>query len=218
MSPLLQPGDPDRKGALIVFEGIDGSGKSTQANLLADHLRDLELEVVLSMEPTDGPHGRALRELWVSGGRHDVREELELFRLDRNQHVHEKIEPALRAGKVVILDRYYYSSEAYQGVRGGPTPDEIHTMMTAIAPRPDCTLILELEPKQGFDRITRSRADTPNALEQLENLLAVCKVFDEMSYPEIHHVDASADAETLFQSVLAAVVPVLRKLELVPVR
>ncbi len=216
MTPPLQPGDPARKGALVVFEGIDGSGKSTQADRLAGYLRELGLEVVLSMEPTEGQYGKALRELWASGGRHDVREELDLFRRDREQHVLEKIEPALRAGKVVILDRYYYSSEAYQGVRGGPSPEEIHATMTAIAPPPDCTLILDLDPEEGLRRITGSRADTPNALEQLENLVKVRHTFDVMTYPEIHHLDANKNPEDLFAGVRAIVLNVLKETGLLP--
>jgi dTMP kinase len=208
----LPPGHPDRSGALIVFEGLDGSGKSTQARTLAEKLRGLGLTVRLSQEPTDGEHGRALRELWATGGRHDARDELELFRLDRREHVDRLIEPGLRAGDVVILDRYYYSSEAYQGVRGLMSPQAIHTMMTAIAPTPDMMVLLDITPEVSLKRITDSRADTPNALEQFENLVKVRQAFDKMSYPEIRRFDASLDPDTLAGEVFAAVKPVLRSL------
>jgi len=210
----LSIGDPARKGALIVFEGIDGSGKSTQADRLADTLRSKSLIVGLNMEPTDGPHGKALRDLWTSGSRHDVREELELFRLDRMQHVEEQIDPALRRGEVYIIDRYYYSSEAYQGVRGGPDPAQIHEMMTAFAPVPDLTLILDLDPEDGVQRITGSRAETPNALEQLDNLIAVRRVFDEMKYPEIARFDAAQSADALFEQIYSRTLETLSALGL----
>ena len=111
--PLLIAG-----GLFIVIEGIDGTGKSTQLHLLAEKLRQLGYAVVATREPTNGPYGQKIRELFVDRGAVSQEEELELFIADRDQHVKEVIAPALADGCVVICDRYYLSTIAYQGANG----------------------------------------------------------------------------------------------------
>lgn len=208
----MRPGDPGRKGLLIVFEGLDGSGKSTQAKALHTHLRAAGYDSLFSFEPTDGPHGRALRELWTKGERHDLEAELDLFRRDRTEHVQSLILPGLRGGTVVILDRYYYSSAAYQGVRGGPSPEEIHDEMTRFAPTPDLTLVCDISTDIALERITGGRRELPNVLEARDNLERVKAVFDRMPYPELRHIDATGSQEEVFKLVLKEVSPLLDKL------
>src|SRR4051812_21288936 len=94
---------------LIAFEGIDGSGKSTQAAMLGAWLNGQGREVVLTKEPTNGPHGTRLRQPFMAG-RLSPREELDCFVADRREHVESLIKPALARGAVVIVDRYYYST------------------------------------------------------------------------------------------------------------
>ena len=107
----------DYSGLFIVLEGIDGTGKSTQTQRLATYFSALGWEVVLSREPTDGPWGKKLRES-ATTGRLEPEQELEYFLLDRKEHVENLILPSLKDDKVVILDRYYFSTMAYQGCRG----------------------------------------------------------------------------------------------------
>ena len=202
MTNLLHPGDPDRKGVLLVFEGLDGSGKSTQAKMLHAHLTSLGRDAVFSFEPTDGPHGRALRNLWKEGQRHDPEAELELFRLDRQQHVETLIIPGLKRGAAVLLDRYYYSSAAYQGVLGLRTPEEIYDEMTRFAPTPDLALIFDISIDTALERIIGSRQEIPNVLEKRDNLARVEEVFNRMPYPEIRHIDASGNKDEVFRLVL----------------
>jgi dTMP kinase len=83
------------RGILIAMEGIDGTGKSTQLRLLGRYLRDKGCSVIETREPTNGPYGRKIRELYVDRGKYSVEQELELFIEDRRQHVREVIEPAL---------------------------------------------------------------------------------------------------------------------------
>lgn len=162
------------KTTFIVLEGIDGTGKSTQARRLAAWFESLGREVVSSREPTDGPWGKRLRESAASG-RLSPAEELEYFLHDRRQHVAEVIAPALAAGKVVILDRYYFSTMAYQGARGFD-PAEIRRLNEAFAPVPDLLLILDLEVAAAHGRIG-GRGDTANAFEQRENLERCRQIF-----------------------------------------
>lgn len=213
---VLNPGDEARRGALIVFEGLDGSGKTTQTRRLEEWLLERGLEVDFSFEPTNGPHGLALRNAWARGERHDPQTELELFEKDRRRHVRELIAPGLHAGHVVVLDRYYYSSAAYQGVRGGADPERIIRQMTEFAPRPDLTLVFDMEVDEALERITGSRADMPNVMERREDLRRVREAFARMDLPEIRRVDASRDQDAIYSEIIALVGQLLRERGLLP--
>ena len=183
----------------IVLEGIDGTGKSTQTLLLADWFRGQGREVVLSREPTDGPWGARLRQSATSG-RLSPDEELELFIKDRQQHVEELIQPSLDAGKVVILDRYYFSTMAYQGARGFD-PAEIRRRNEAFAPRPDHLLILDLEPETAQQRIG-VRGDQTNEFEQLGSLRRCREIFLSLKdEPFAHLIDSSQSPEQVHQQI-----------------
>jgi len=162
------------KGLFIVIEGIDGTGKSTQARHLGEWFESRGREVILSREPTDGPWGKKLRES-AATGRLSPQDELQYFLNDRRQHVEEKIKPALAAGKVVILDRYYFSTMAYQGARGFD-PAEIRRMNEKFAPVPDLLLILDLDVDSAHDRIGH-RGDSTNEFEKHESLTRCREIF-----------------------------------------
>ena len=162
------------QGLFIVIEGIDGTGKSTQSKRLAEWFRSRGREVVLSREPTDGPWGKKLRES-ATTGRLSAEEELECFLNDRREHVEMSIKPALAEGKVVILDRYYFSTMAYQGARGFD-PAEIRCRNEAFAPQPDLLLILDLNVESAHGRIG-ARGDTANEFEQRDTLTRCREIF-----------------------------------------
>jgi len=159
---------------LIVLEGIDGTGKSTQVRLLAEWLRAQGHEVVTSYEPTNGPWGRKLRES-AATGRLEPAVELEYFLNDRREHVEQLIAPALAEGKFVILDRYYFSTMAYQGLRGFD-PVEIRSQNEAFAPAPDLLFILDLEVDAALARIG-ARGDSANEFEKRDALARCREVF-----------------------------------------
>ena len=169
----------------IVIEGIDGTGKSTQVKSLGDWFTRAGRDVVLSREPTDGPWGRKLRESGDSG-RLDPATELECFLKDRRQHVDELIRPSLAAGKVVILDRYYFSTMAYQGARG-LDPARIRRENEAFAPVPDHLFILDLDVDAALARIG-SRGDIANEFEQRESLEACRRVFLSLAGEPFAHI------------------------------
>jgi len=191
------------QGCFIVLEGIDGTGKSTQARRLAEWFENQGREVVLGREPTDGPWGRKLRESAASG-RLSPADELEYFLHDRRQHVEEKIRPALAAGKVVILDRYYFSTMAYQGARGFD-PAEIRRMNEAFAPVPDLLLILDLDVDSALGRIGH-RGDSANEFEQHEALQRCRDIFLTLRYePFVKVIDSTGTLDEVTARIMQAV-------------
>jgi dTMP kinase len=192
-----------KKGIFIVIEGIDGTGKSTQSKRLAEWFRAQGCEVVLSREPTDGPWGKKLRES-ATTGRLSPDEELEYFLNDRREHVETKIKPALADGKVVILDRYYFSTMAYQGARGFD-PALIRQRNEEFATKPDLLLILDLSVESAHKRIG-ARGDTVNEFEQLETLTRCREIFlsirDE-SFARV--IDAEPSLDVVSADILSVV-------------
>ncbi len=166
--------DSPNRGTFIVIEGIDGTGKSTQVRMLAEALRADGHEVVQSFEPTNGQYGKVLRES-ASTGRLSIDDELDLFLKDRAEHLDQLILPALAEGKIVILDRYYFSTMAYQGARG-LDPTMIREKNEAFAPQPDLLLILDLDVESAHQRIGL-RGDTTNDFEKAENLRRCRDIF-----------------------------------------
>ncbi len=197
-----------RAGLLIVFEGIDGTGKSTQVQMLAEALRGLGREVVTTFEPTDGPHGRRIRELFTRRDTVSPEEELALFMADRRQHVAEVILPALAAGQVVLSDRYYLSTAAYQGA-AGLDAERIIAENESFAPVPDCVLLLEVPIAVGRHRIEALRGEVLNDFEKEETLCRVAAVFNAIRRDYIKRIDASRPLAAVHRSVLDQVLPLL---------
>jgi dTMP kinase len=192
------------RGLFIVIEGIDGTGKSTQANRLGEWFRAQGREVVVSREPTAGPWGKKVRESAASG-RLSPEEELEYFLNDRRQHVEELIAPSLAAGKVVILDRYYFSTMAYQGARGFD-PSEIRRQNEAFAPVPDRLLILDLDVDSALERIG-ARGDTANEFEKRENLERCQEIFLSLRGEDfVRVIDSHGTLDEVAERIRAAVV------------
>ncbi|HOE96984.1 MAG TPA: dTMP kinase [Candidatus Sumerlaeota bacterium] len=197
------PSDSARPGRLIVIEGIDGTGKTTLARLLADALRESGREVVLSREPTDGPHGRRLRESARQGRHPRAEEEAALFLADRRDHVERLILPALRAGRWVVLDRYFYSTMAYQGARG-LDPAEIERSNRAFAPSPDLLVLLELPVEDALERIRSQRGTAPDHFEGRDYLEQVAKHFAAVEHPRLLRLDARLAPDQLLAEVMRA--------------
>jgi dTMP kinase len=193
------------RGLFIVIEGIDGTGKSTQAKRLGEWFTSQGREVVLSREPTDGPWGKKLRQS-AATGRLSPELELEYFLHDRRQHVNELIAPALAHGKVVILDRYYFSTMAYQGVRGFD-PLEIRRKNEAFAPVPDLLLILDLDVDAALDRIG-VRGDTANEFEKRDSLVRCREIFlslaDEPFSRVVSSLGSLDDVTTRIRDIVSA--------------
>ena len=193
-------------GLFIVIEGIDGTGKSTQAKRLGEWFVSQGREVMLSREPTDGPWGKRLRES-AATGRLSPADELQYFLNDRRQHVEETIAPALAAGKVVILDRYYFSTMAYQGARGFD-PTEIRRLNEEFAPVPDLLLILDLDVDTAHQRIG-VRGDATNEFEKRESLERCREIFLSLKdEPFARVIDSNGTLDEVSERIRQIVGPV----------
>jgi dTMP kinase len=145
------------RGALITFEGVEGSGKSTQAELLFQMLRTRDVGCILTREPGGTPIGERIRDILLDPAGREMhgKTELLLYLASRNQHVQEKLLPALRAGKVVISDRYSESSFAYQG-RGRDLTLQKVSRLNKYATGglvPDLTILVDVSPEVGLERM-----------------------------------------------------------------
>ncbi len=166
-------------GRLIAFEGLDGSGKSTQLERLAAHLRAAGCDVVTTREPTEFPSGQRIREMARSGEQLEPEEELRWFVEDRRVHVDQVIRPELRAERIVLTDRYYLSTVAYQGARGLDY-EKILADSEAEFPIPDLVLLLEINPEIAFERVHARGSEIEGVFEQRAFLSRVASVFDAL--------------------------------------
>ena len=186
-------------GFLVVIEGIDGAGKTTQADRLQERLQARNFRVLRTKEPTTGKWGQLLRDSAVTG-RLSIEEEVETFIKDRREHVETKIMPALRQGMIVIIDRYYFSTAAYQGARG-LDPQELIRRNEEFAPEPDLLVLLDADVTDGLDRV-RTRGDRANLFEQTDTLRRAREIFLSISKPYLVKVDARRDPAAISADIL----------------
>jgi dTMP kinase len=148
----------------VTFEGIDGSGKSTQARRLVELLRDGGREVVFTREPGGTPLGEEIRELVLHGDHMTAWAEAALYAASRAQHVEEVIRPALERGATVVCDRYLDSSVAYQGGGRGLGVDAVRDLNVAVVDGllPDLTILLLVDPAAALGRVS----DAPDRIER----------------------------------------------------
>jgi dTMP kinase len=154
-------------GLFISFEGIDGSGKSTQARLLAERLRGDGQEVVLTREPGGSPGAEEIRALVLQGDpdRWSAETELLLFTAARRDHLERTIQPALARGATVICDRFADSTRMYQGLSRGDlraAVDALHERMIGV--EPDLTILIDMDPAAALPR-AKARATAEERFE-----------------------------------------------------
>lgn len=193
-----------KQGIFIAIEGIDGAGKTTQVQRLTEALKAIGEPVVSSKEPTDGPWGRKIRQS-ASNGRLSLQDELHALTEDRREHVEKVIRPALDRGDIVILDRYFYSTIAYQGASGADIDQIVRDM--AFAPVPDITFVFDIHPAVALERISGSRGDTPNEFERDKYLGDVRAIFQTLlNRPEVRQIDASQSVDGIYRQIVEALV------------
>ena len=193
----------EKRGSLIVLEGIDGSGKSTQARLLVRRLAARGIRTVLFREPTRGKWGRLIREKARQADSLTPEEELDLFVRDRRENVFRNVEPALAAGKTVVLDRYYFSTIAYQGAKG-IDPGRIQRLNERFAVRPDLVFIIDIDAESGLARIgSRGRRD--ELFEREEYLDRVRAIFNGFKGRKFVPIDGGKDIRDISDEILERV-------------
>lgn len=204
------------RGLLVAIEGIDGAGKTTQVQRLRQRFVALGFDVVASKEPTDGPWGRRIRAS-ATEGRMDPEEELAAFLADRREHVAGVIQPALERCSLVLLDRYYFSTIAYQGIRGAD-PAAIQAANEAFAPVPDLLVVLDIDPEVSLGRI-EGRGDSANHFERVHLLEASRAIFRRYAQAATRRspdgrrcwslgLDASLPADEVTESIASRILQV----------
>lgn len=196
-----------RRGLFIVLEGIDGSGKTTQARALLRRLRRRGHEARFYREPTRGRWGREIKRLAARAGSLTPGEELALFVRDREENVAKNLAPALRAGRVVVLDRYYFSTMAYQGAKGIDV-ERIRRMNEAFAIRPDLVFILDVDAEAGLARIS-GRKSRDELFERRDYLRRVRRIFLGLRGPRFVHLDGRGDPRAIGRAIWSFVEPLL---------
>jgi dTMP kinase len=203
---------PQTKGLFISLEGIDGSGKSTQARRLADWLRAQGRDPVLTREPGGAPGAEEIRRLLVEGDpdRWSPETEILLFTAARRDHLERTIRPALDAGRDVVTDRFADSTRVYQGATRGDLRglvDQIHA--DAIGVEPDLTLVLDMDPdialERGLARQSGEDRFEDFGLPFQQKLRAGFLALAKSAPDRCHVIDANADPDTIARAITQAV-------------
>lgn len=205
-----------KKGVFLSFEGIEGTGKSTQARLLFEHLREKGFDAVLTEEPGGTKIGRKIREVLLSPDHQEMTPltELLLYFASRTQHLAQVIIPAVNRGAVVITDRFTDSTIAYQGYGRGIALHFLHSLDTIATEgmQPNITLLLDLDAETGLSRNRGINKTDRLELEDIEFHTRVRNGFLELAaqQPErIKIIDASLEKEEVRKRVLDLVLDIV---------
>jgi len=193
------------KGIFIVFEGIDGGGKSTQIKMLAEYFKDKGYQVEFHMEPTEGSVGSLLWTYMRSKDRSFSPEtEALLFAADRIEHC-KTIKQALEERKVVISDRYLHSSLAYQGA-AGVDPDWMQSL-NKHALKPSLVILLDIDPERSLKRVSNRAKTVFEEMEYLKKVRAEYLRYAEAG--ELMVVDASQPIDDVHAEILGLIKKIL---------
>ena len=186
---------------LIVFEGIDGSGKTSLSRLFLKYLTKKGIPAIWLREPTDSALGDKIRRVAQGSEQISPQQELDYFIQDRRWDVENNILPALRAKKTVVLDRYFYSNACYQGARGLDM-NAIIDMNLAFAPQPDLTFIIDVDVDRALARISNSRLGLAKLFEKKDFLLKVRSNYLKLVGPNMARIDGNRDLDTVLADII----------------
>jgi len=197
-----------KRNFFIAFEGLDGSGKSTQVNFLADKLKEQGFKVYTTFEPTDSPIGRLIRDIFQHRREADHKTIAALFAADRLDHVLNKkngILKKLEEGYTVITDRYYFSSYAYHGTHMDMNWVIETNSLTADLLRPDLNIYIDILPEISMKRLNKGRSSI-ELYESTGNLEKVrekyFEAFEMLSSKEkVFITDGNRPVEDIFKEI-----------------
>lgn len=212
----METQDYCRKGRFIVFEGIDGSGKSTQIQIIEKRLKDLKIEVFTTFEPTDGPVGTLIRQMLSGAVKTDQKTLALLFAADRTDHLvnHEYgILDRVEKGEMALCDRYYFSSYAYHAQHMDMDWVIHANLLNANLLRPDLTIFIDADPDTCFERIKKNR----NRFEMFEKLDVMKKVRENYfrAFERLRHVEnialinGNASSDQVSEAVLTEIIKII---------
>jgi dTMP kinase len=192
-------------GMFVVFEGGEGSGKSTQTRMLGKALTELDVPHIVTREPGDTPLGVELRNILLRRGGTPLHKRAEalLFMADRAQHVEEVVWPALRADKLVVCDRYTASTIAYQGYANGLGVAQLRSISEWASDglQPDITYFLDVNPAVGLERSKREE-HTRFEDKAVQYHVTVRDGFIKQKTPKWHVINADIPAAEIHKSIL----------------
>lgn len=199
-------------GLFIVFEGLDGTGKSTQIQKLLLYLKKNNFEVDSFYQPTHGDWGKKLRELFKKGHIVPIREEIQYSVNDRRESVNNQILPSLKKNNIVLLDRYFWSNAAYQGILNEPY--DYVLKQNEEFPEPDIIIYFEIEVETANKRILNERKEIPNQYETINHLTQSKKIFDQIMADKsftgkLIIIQAGETPENVFNQIKNELMPII---------
>ncbi len=187
----------------VVFEGIDGSGKTTLCERVHAYLTGRGVNTVILREPTDGPWGIKLKEILKGNAPADPETQVELFIRDREYDVERNVLPAIRENRLLLMDRYYFSNAAYQGAMGVPPQSIIARNREKGFPEPERVYFIDITPEHALERIAvRNDAGGESIFEKKDFLDTVRKIFLSIADDRFLLLNGSYSVETLVQCVV----------------
>ncbi|HOT46425.1 MAG TPA: dTMP kinase [Spirochaetota bacterium] len=190
-----------KRPLFVVFEGIDGSGKSTQCDLLFGHAVSLGLPAVKLAEPTDGRWGRKIRAMLREKEMAPAEEQMRLFLLDRQEDAEKNIIPALRENRIIIMDRYYFSNAAYQGAAGMAPEQIIAENRKMNFPEPDRVYFVDLPPDRAMERVTVRSGGEQEVFEKESLLQKVRENFLSIADGRFLVLDGTGSIDEIFEVI-----------------
>lgn len=188
----------------ILFEGIDGSGKTTLSDTVYHHFASMGIPAVKLVEPTDGIWGMQIREMLQEADAPSAEKQLELFLKDREDDVTRNIIPSLNSNMMVVMDRYYYSTAAYQGAMGLEPDHIISENVKRGFPKPDRVYLIDVAPEHCIQRIARRRSGSAEEqfFEKKQFLEKVRALYLTLADESFCILDGEESVETLRQQVI----------------
>lgn len=190
------------KGKFIVFEGIDGSGKSTQCSMLYDYIKSLDLPARLLAEPTSGEYGKKIRQILQGNIPVPVEEQVRLFIEDRQEDYLLNIKPCIDSNITIVMDRYFYSNAAYQGSPEISPEKIIRKNLDRGFPLPDRIYYIDIEPEIAMSRIAARNGSGKTELFEKKAFLEIArKNFLSMVNERILQINGALSTDKIFRII-----------------